>query len=48
MFFDYIPIDNDKTPQENLKTIKSYMDNLVDLLNMMSEQLEDLKKGEKK
>ncbi|MBO6127567.1 MAG: hypothetical protein J6P79_01565 [Pseudobutyrivibrio sp.] len=48
MFFDYIEISNDKTPQENLRIIKSYMDNLVDQLNMLSQQIEDNKEGEGK
>lgn len=48
MFFDYIEISNDKTPQENLRIIKSYMDNLVDQLNMLSQQIEDKKEGEGK
>ena len=48
MFFDYIEISNDKTPQENLRIIKSYLDNLVDQLNMLSQQIEDNKEGEGK
>jgi len=46
--FDYIAISNDKTPQENIRIIKSYLDELADSLNMLAQQIEDDKKGVKK
>ncbi len=48
MFFDYLQTSNDKRPEENIRIIKSYMDNLADQLNMLAQQIEDNKEGEKK
>ena len=38
--FDYINISLDKDPKENIKQIKSYLDDLVDKLNMWDQQIE--------
>jgi hypothetical protein len=48
MFFDYLQTSTDKSPEENIRIIKSYMDNLADQLNMLAQQLENDKEGDKK
>ncbi len=46
--FEYVPISNEKSAQENIRIIKSYLDDMADKLNMLSQQIEDDKKGVKK
>lgn len=43
MIFDYSQISTDKTPEENIKIIKSFLDDLVDRLNMQAADIEALK-----
>lgn len=38
--FDYINISPDKDPKENIKLIKSFLDDMVDKLNMWDQQME--------
>lgn len=42
MIFDYSQISTDKTAEENIKIIKSYLDDLVDRLNMQAADIEAL------
>ena len=46
--FEYVPISSEKSTQENIRIIKSYLDDMADKLNMLSQQIEDDKKGVKK
>ena len=46
--FEYISISSEKSPQENIRIIKSYLDDMADKLNMLSQQIEELEKGVKK
>lgn len=42
--FEDLRISNDKTPEEQMKQIKSWADNLIDTLNMLNNQVEELRK----
>ena len=44
MMFEDLRISNDKTPEEQMKQIKSWADNLIDSLTMLANQVEELKK----
>lgn len=44
MIFDYSQIDRNNTPEENMKIIKAFLDDLVDRLNMQAAQIEALEK----
>ena len=46
--FEYVPISSEKSTPENIRIIKSYLDDMADKLNMLSQQIEDDKKGVKK
>lgn len=40
--FDYVNISPDKDPKDNIKIIKSYLDELVDTLGFLSEQVDKI------
>ncbi len=44
MIFDDLRVSPDKTPEENIKLIKSWADNLVDNLQMLNNQVDEMKK----
>lgn len=42
--FEDLRISNDKTPEEQMKQIKSWADNLIDSLTMLNNQVEEMRK----
>lgn len=44
IYFDSSWVNLDKTPDENIRILKSYLDEQTQLLNMLSEEVESLKK----
>lgn len=42
--FDDLKISSDKTPEEQLKQVKSWADNLIDSLQMLNNQVDELRK----
>ena len=44
MMFDDLKITKDMTPEEQTNRIKSWADNLIDTLNMLNNQVEDMRK----
>lgn len=42
--FEDLRISNDKTPEEQLKQVKSWADNLIDSLQMLNDQVDELRK----
>ena len=44
MIFDDLRITPDKTPEEQLKQIKSWADNLIDSLTMLNDQVDEMRK----
>ena len=42
MIFDDLRISSDKTPEEQLKQIKSWADNLIDSLQMLNDQVDEI------
>ena len=44
MMFDELRVSTDKTPEENIRIIKSWAEGLVDNLQMLNNQVEDLTK----
>ena len=44
MMFEDLRISNDKTPEEQMKQIKSWADNLIDSLTMLNNQVEEMRK----
>ena len=47
IIFEHPSISSDKPAQEQLKQLRSFTDDLVDLLNMLAQEVEQLKKGDK-
>lgn len=45
MIFDDLRVSTDKTPEENVKIIKSWAEGLVDNLQMLNNQVEELTKA---
>lgn len=43
IIFEDVNISPDKSPEENVRIIKSWAGDLVDKLNMLSEQIDDTK-----
>ena len=48
MIFDYVNISPEKSEQENIKAIKAFLDDLVDRLNLQSQEIEKIKESEDK
>lgn len=48
MIFDYVNISPDKSDQENIKVVKAFLDDLVDRLNLQSQEIEKIKESEGK
>ena len=44
IIFEPSNINIDKSPQENIKTLRSYIGELVDKLNLLSGKVEELEK----
>lgn len=44
MMFEDLRISKDKTPEEQMNQIKSWADSLIDSLNMLNNQVEDMRK----
>lgn len=42
--FEDLRISNDKTPEEQFKQVKSWADNLIDSLQMLNDQVDELRK----
>lgn len=42
--FEDLRISNDKTPEEQLRQVKSWADNLIDSLQMLNDQVDELRK----
>lgn len=42
--FEDLRISSDKTPEEQMKQIKSWADNLIDSLIMLNNQVEEMRK----
>lgn len=40
--FDYINITDEKDTKQNIKLIKSYLDDMTDKLNMLSQRIEEI------
>ncbi len=41
---DYVQISESKKPEENIKTIKAYLDEQADMMNLYFSQLEDIQR----
>jgi hypothetical protein len=46
ILFDRLNINKDKSQEQNLQALKAWADNLVDSLQILQNQIEDLKKSE--
>lgn len=44
MIFEDLRISSDKTPEEQMKQVKSWADNLIDSLTMLNNQVDELRK----
>lgn len=47
IIFEHPSISSEKPASEQLRQMRSYIDDLVDSLNMLAQEIEQLKKGEK-
>ena len=44
IYFEDISLKDEKSTEENIRLIKSYLTNLVDSLNMLAQEVESIKK----